>query len=773
MSTQTTPTTAATAAAFPAWTFTIPASVSQFQLAIYGQDPVSLNWYYWNPATSAYVQFSGDGPAVAPLIAVPAGTTSYTVNLPATQYLQSGVVAMFLGSSVGIPVTTGVPGSPTVGTNPDDVFSLFEFTYVQDAAGNATLDVDISNVDQVGFTYTVQSSGAPFPLAEVGSTVARGTVFSRFATAFPAGTPYNSCLLYGIGQVGGSAQQLRLVAPQDVLQAVAAPTALSFIQPTGAATATPFNANSYFYQTTEATATGETVPGPAAFGGFLLGRNGQPQASEVNVGWQSGGTPTAYTPTNPSAQTINLYRVAIGALDAGSAVPPPPATGYQRVASLSIAAWNAQTGPYYVDSSATVGTQTPPASSYGFEGLSTWFDGPLQDFFNRYAKNTFALFQSNQNGGTNGTLWTGTVLEVAPDSGTAITTQQYIDENGNAQSIAATWQWGDGTQTYKVLQLVGNAYDASNLSTIPAAGASGLTQGEYQGAVLNIYVPYFTGNTGLSSIPWPDGTTYTLPSAPAWLQNAGNGPSQMVFGCAGVFATPNDPDAVAQSSFAVLALNALTNLQNVIVSALNRGLATGYGFAVPPQGYSCLLNFSQAPSATPSTTGLAAGTYTYYLSGTLNDGSESALSWAQTIVLTQASSVALTWNPQAAALYKQVNVYRQAGTGPIQLIAALSNTTPPPVSTYTDTNAALPTQPTTGAPFVFYPDWNDASGANYVASNLYSAFVHQNLTVDPTNGISINGLTYGYPFDDQGGFSTNINYGTALPTGAITFTLTP
>jgi len=766
--------------AFPSWTFVIPVDVANrgFQIAIYGQDPATQTWMYWNPSGSGYTPFgSTSGQDKTPLIDLTpdagsyTGEVSFTVNLSATQYLQSGVVAMFIGGSSGIPVTSTGPASPTTSTNPNDLYSLFEFTYAVPQNGTAgSLDIDISNVDQVGFTYTVDSSNAPFPLALVGSTVPQKTVFSQFAAAFPAASPFHECLVCGQKTIAGSVQQLRLLAPQDVLQSIVPPNAPSYVSPAGTpATSEPFANNTYHYLASETSPSGETAPNAqGVFGGFLLNASGSPQAAQINIGWQSNGSPAAYTPANPGATGINLYRASGPAANAGSN-PPAPTTGYGLLTSMTIAAWNEQKAPLYVyvDSSTSVGSQAPKGSSYGFSALSKWFDGPLQQFFQHFgAKNPFALFQFNQNNGTDGTLWTGNVVDVTPNQGTAITSLTYIDQTGASQPISAKWTWGDGTQTYKVLQLVGNAYDATNYSNTHLAGASSLKKGEYQGAVVNLYFPYFTGNTGLSSIPFGSGS-YTLPPAPSWLSNASNGPSQMVFACAGAFATPKDPDAVAQQgSYPVLATNALTNLQNVVVSALNRGVAT----AVAPQGYTSLYGFSQAPQSTPGGT-LAAGTYTYYLSGTLNDGSESALSWPQTITLAETGAVALAWFSQPAALYKQVNVYRQMGTGPIELVQAVANTTSPPPAGYTDTNAPLPTQPSNGAPFLLYPSWNDPSAAGFVNSNLFSAFLHQNLSADPANGVSINGLVYGYPFDDQGNFSTNINYGTALPQ-SITFAIT-
>ena len=137
---------------------------------------------------------------------------------------------------------------------------------------------------------------------------------------------------------------------------------------------------------------------------------------------------------------------------------------------------------------------------------------------------------------------------------------------------------------------------------------------------------------------------------------------------------------------------------------------------------------------------LPVGTYTYYLSGTLNDGSETALSWGQTAVLTAPSGVTLVWLPQLPALYKQANIYRQVGAGAIELVGTVANSATSQATTFTDTNAPLPSKTNDGAPFVFYPSWNDSSASGFVNSNLFSAFLHQNLSADSASGISINGL---------------------------------
>lgn len=98
--------TSTATAAFPAWIFVAPSSViaQGLSFAVFGQDPESKTWLYWDAAAASYSSFSGlNGYTSAPLIALPA-SGSYSLALPAQQAIQSGVVVMFIGGSRGIPV---------------------------------------------------------------------------------------------------------------------------------------------------------------------------------------------------------------------------------------------------------------------------------------------------------------------------------------------------------------------------------------------------------------------------------------------------------------------------------------------------------------------------------------------------------------------------------------------------------------------------------------------------------------------------------------------
>jgi hypothetical protein len=785
----------------PTWNFNIPPDVAKlgFQIAIFGQktsDGTDVNgeFVYWNG--SAWVQYSGLSTpySTAPLItltpinsqvSLPAWDPSDTAD-PYNNYLISGTVVMFIGSNQGVPVSGGLLSVPTVSTNAADTFSLFELTYASNA-----YDVDISNVDQVGFTYVVTSSSvngepvdssnpsaAPIPLAQVGSPLDRARLFNRFQSQFPNNSPFNPC--YTAGTVNGN--QNRLVAPQDVLGNIKPPAALKQAGPANTSGATLSTDNTYWYVVTETNQFGETLGSPAVFGGYLLDKDGNNPAgnNSITIGWYGN-----YVPSNPSATGINFYRALAPKADAptGTELPPNPTTPYHFLQSMSITDFNNLPGQVFIDNgSYSTTAMTPPASSYTFSPLSSWFNDPLWDFSNRYSSSgdnqTFSLYQANQAGGPNGTLWTGKVVDVTPNSHDPITALQYVSQKtGQLTSINTKWQdWNDSAQqTYRVLQLVGNAYDGNNLAN--PNPSSNLQAGEYEGAVVNIYFPFFQENSS-PTVQFDNGAfTYTTPEAPAWLANNSFTPGQMVFACAGVFASdPGDPEAQAQqASFADLSSKAMTNLENVVVSALNRGIATGYTLKLAPQQWVSPIAFSQYPVVTGTSSGQSSN-YTYHLSANLpgTEKMETVLSWPLSAQSGPGQSIELKWLPLPANHYQSANIYRLDSLGAMTLVGIVDNSTGLAQS-FTDSfdPSTYPPAPVNGAPFNFYPGWKDPSAPGFVNSNLFSAFLHQNYSADPNHGVSINGLCYGYPFDDQGGFSTNINFGTAPTPKTITFAISP
>lgn len=83
------------------------------------------------------------------------------------------------------------------------------------------------------------------------------------------------------------------------------------------------------------------------------------------------------------------------------------------------------------------------------------------------------------------------------------------------------------------------------------------------------------------------------------------------------------------------------------------------------------------------------------------------------------------------------NIYRGTAPNDLKLIGNVLNGSPP-ATNFLDTGAAGTTAP----PHVFYAPGSTA--------NFYSAYLH-------SANVSINGLAYGFAYDDQGGFSTNVD----------------
>lgn len=212
----------------------------------------------------------------------------------------------------------------------------------------------------------------------------------------------------------------------------------------------------------------------------------------------------------------------------------------------------------------------------------------------------------------------------------------------------------------------------------------------------NIYYPFFSTNSPAGKLS-PLGEP--VPPPPAWWAPAQGlmyyaPPSMMVFGASGVFADNVQQAPAAPNSTAVLGA-----IENVIVTALARGHATTWQF----------LNGTITPGATDNTTA------TVTLAGKDTTAKLSAGSWYMASF--QISNVPMTATFATGA----------------PAVTQFPVTSPLPI---------LPTSPDLLTFSQFYP-----------AGGTWSAFA--NFLHNPA--VSIGGRAYGLPFDDQGGFSSDLN----------------
>ena len=259
-----------------------------------------------------------------------------------------------------------------------------------------------------------------------------------------------------------------------------------------------------------------------------------------------------------------------------------------------------------------------------------------------------------------------------------------------------------------------------------------LTSPDYAGEEYLIFKPYFQENT----------TIVGAPPAPSWMPNMTLSPGAMVLGCDGAFNTGGfQPNAD---------LKVLSGLQNSIVSAFNRGIATNFDIAP--------INWGNPPLVTSATAGsggsLAADTYYYVVTANTPAG-ETTISLEFAATTAANGSVTLAWQPIDTPSvsnplgFDSYNIYRSTtqGTGYQKLNTVVTNTHANNVTSFLDDGSYSLDPLTSGSPPIYY--------APGTTSNWYAAFVHLNGTTNPASGVSIAGLGYGFAYDDQGGQSSD------------------
>ncbi|WP_420127573.1 beta-1,3-glucanase family protein [Longimicrobium sp.] len=338
--------------------------------------------------------------------------------------------------------------------------------------------------------------------------------------------------------------------------------------------------------------------------------------------------------------------------------------------------------------------------------LATWFDAPIQAFFARYTAPQPPLSLTATDGTSDGYVYAF--------QGTTTT-----DASG-----------------LPCLQLV--------LSAVTQAGVAVAQPPIAVGTPFNVYSPYWNTNT------YDDGN----PAPPAWAPYPQVPASMMVLAAEGVFAdgaqqaASNLPPGVPATSAARYG-TLLGSLENQIVAALVRGIATS---TLAPENWgNGTAPVQLSPTLVTGTSTLAAGTPYFYVVTAVNGGGETVGSLEFSATPTAADPcVQVNWLPMSTAQAQSFNVYRgTASRGENVLLASVPNTDG--VCAYVDGGGAgTPQSP----PSYFPAD---------VPSNAYDAFFHQ-------PAVSVNGVAYASPYDDQGGQSSTLSV--ANPT-LVSITLGP
>ncbi|MCE9553776.1 MAG: hypothetical protein K8T91_10445 [Planctomycetes bacterium] len=692
--------------------FTVPttAMTQEFYVSITAQLNANYNgmqtgdWVYYDPSTNDYALADSTTPSADLTFQVTnfVGTVA-TIDVPYTPVV-SGHIVMGVGSAPVVayannPQTNqgGISAPTPGGPNYDKIYGLFEYALAVDAStpGNLLVDVDMSEVDQVGFPFTITATPAtqdsPVDLG-TGITQNRDDMFALYQQYITDKGIYASSFKQLV-QKDSTGDIIRIMAPNNYVDYAPSPVpAISSIGQLLPGTLPPDSG--FYYWVTATNGYGES-----------MANNPQNQTTKGS----SGGHPVEYGSLQVNWTAISgatgykIYRAPV--LGSGNNIHP----GTPQFLSKWNGTVNGQGNPYFVDNgSYTTTSNTFPTTNYSYFPQNYYFNNALQQFFNYYATNTFSI----------------DVPMTMPIAGHDLTAM-YTLSGKTVNNFVATGT-DNASHNYTALVLTGTTSAANITLGFPD------TTGQ-QFAVLR---PYFQQNMNSN----------LFPPAPIWISNPTESPGVMVFGNDGVFNTGGEQPGVNAQL--------LSNLENPIVSAFNRGVATN--FPIAPN------NWANAPDVYAATAlpggSLAADAYYYVVTATNQ--------WGQTTASLEYSAVADATNKAISLQWKadneptQYNIYRSTTQGSgYQLIAAVANPDVTnhniPVTLFVDTGYS-PVKPTPQhpAPALLTPMVYYAPGTT---SNWYAGFFHQNVTDNPTTGVSIRGLAYGFAYDDQGSQSTNMN----------------
>lgn len=496
------------------------------------------------------------------------GNTLFTKAITLPDYvvaaITSGQVLLNVGAhAMKIPISSnGEIPAPTVQSNLTDKFGLFEWGW--DTSGG--LDIDVSEVDQVGVSFNVTAASAKVAITDVVSSANGATVTCASAPDLKAGDTVAVSCVQGAANINGvfkldsppgqntvsipmpaglggtyskvGSASISMLMPAPAQQGVGLLPGIDDIfsgfrtyingldtRSNGAAFLQCAADNQYapFPQNTRLTAPQDIVA--------KLQEDPPDLVSVQNSGEATLATYNAYyaiTAVGDARESMvsnisGLTEVKYSKITISWNVYPY-AKSYNVYWSQSPDLSNAiliksgVTTTNYVDTSPanhTGSTTVPPTNNYNYDSLNRYFTQSLVDFFNYYKSgddgHDFVLDYDS-------TTWKGSCSPLH-----------------------------DGSQTYKVLQLTGYEGQSGNA---------------YKGDTVNVYLPFFTSNTDQN--PAHCGGITHFPKPPSWLLSNKQSPSAMVFGASGAFDTPDD--------LSTAPAGVVKDILNVIDSAFQRGL---------------------------------------------------------------------------------------------------------------------------------------------------------------------------------------------------------
>jgi hypothetical protein len=528
-------------------------SDQQLQVAIYSQDFSSATppfYYFDSSGTEHYTQGLSSVPAFPLTSLTKTGDHSYTINIPESMLGDSAngpnsarVYISPIATPAVLTVNSDSVGSVNAPTPGNSYFDFFEFSLNAPNNPTGNLNIDTTNVDAFGFPIKIKldSSDANNPANGVGIDVLRSSVISQFQTfTSDANDPFAVCLWPTSDGTNGP---YRISSPGAVLSQGRL-TGNTFVH----VQTTVQNPVSNSTQTTVNVYSAQDFPDPAD-GSFVIQIGNEKM---LVTGSSSGqGVTTNWTVERGYQGTVATSHLS-GAI---VSMPNPVMTSSQTTMTVAGTSNFPTTYPFTVRVDSEDMTVTGVKSNNP-DGTTTW----------------------------NVTRGQGGTTAVAHDESAPVFYDPVISLGLNSYfntAIDDLFGKYTGGATFDL-----GYTDPTTKATITYTGTTTMYQGNEvlqfhsssdPGAIYNVYYPFFNDNRYYWSGFNPTGTVGDAPQSAIDADVVTMSPSAMVFNCNCVFA-----DNKYQTTYVVGGvphtytadqLKVLGNLENQVVSALNRGVA--------------------------------------------------------------------------------------------------------------------------------------------------------------------------------------------------------
>jgi len=448
------------------------------------------DWVYYDSSINDYSKADGSTPSSSLTFQLNGFTKDphnaemmqATVNIPHTDVV-SGHIVMGVGSaptvtySVNPQTQKGGISAPTPGgANYNKIYGLFEY-----AMAGSLIDVDMSEVDQVGFPFNITTTPAAPPPVDLGTGITRTRIdMLNLYLEYIHDKGVTASSFKQLVQKDQTGNVIRIMAPNNHVAYAPSPVPTQTTPtqiPSGS-----LPANSFFaYWVTATNGYGESTAANYQIQGTAGSSDGHPvQFGSLGLSWGKIDGATGY----------NIYRA--------------PAT-YNSVTKLYtvgtpqfLSKWTGTTSgnnaTFTDNGTYTPSTRTFPATNYSYFPQNYYFNTALNQFFNYYNTKADSFF-----------IDVPLTMKISGSDQTAIySLRGKVVNNFSAQDAQGKWH------DYIALVLTGTTTTANIQAGFP----------DTTGQQFAVLLPFFSTNTNMAA----------MPPAPKWISNPTESPGSMVFG---------------------------------------------------------------------------------------------------------------------------------------------------------------------------------------------------------------------------------------------------